>query len=379
VLERRFFEVCEAAATRWEVPALAVGVLLGGETETFALGCTPETRFRVASITKPLVAQLALTLLDPDEPTAIWPDEVRVHHLLSHTSGFDGGLPLGDMARFGDGDDALAQCIEELPAIRRLVGLDEIWSYCNPGYWLTGYLAAERAESTFEEALSQHILRPAGLEATNFGEPDLPGTGRDISAVYPRARRPGGGLTSNVPDLLRFAPWHLAQPVTAQMRVVRAKPVGGVYGLGVFGERVAGVDVWGHTGGFGGFNSQLLMVPDREAVFVGLANHELAGKALREIEDEFFRMVVGEPRRRPPFVDVATDGFAGTYANTSSTWHVIDLGGELELGSGDDSFRARPIGETTFLVPDGRHVNERFDFPRPGFARIGSTLAERVA
>ena len=84
-----FQRVCEEAAERWSVPALAVGTWVGGHAATLALGCDPATRFRIASVTKPLTALLAVELLDLDAPTGVWPEDVRVRHLLSHLSGFD--------------------------------------------------------------------------------------------------------------------------------------------------------------------------------------------------------------------------------------------------------------------------------------------------
>ena len=81
------------------------------------------------------------------------------------------------------------------------------------------------------------------------------------------------------------------------MRIVNGKPTAGVYGLGMSGERVNGVEVWGHGGSYGGFQSSLLVVPDRAAVFAALTNASLGGKALRQLEDEFFERLLGARRR----------------------------------------------------------------------------------
>src|SRR5690349_19501092 len=135
-MESRFQALAEEAAARFHIPALAVGILVGGETSQLAIGCDPDTRFRIASITKPMTARLALDLVDPDATTGVWPDDVRVRHLLSHTSGFAGER--GDTSRFGDGDDALARAVAELPSVPRLVGSGVAWSYANTGYWLAG-------------------------------------------------------------------------------------------------------------------------------------------------------------------------------------------------------------------------------------------------
>src|SRR5262249_35773383 len=227
-MEAGFQAICEAAAVAWDISALAVGTSIGGVAETAGIGCEPETRLRVASVTKPFTATLALGLLDLEEPSGVWPPDVRVRHLLSHTSGFDGEC--GDLARFGDGDDALAAVVAELPSVRRWLPVEQAGSYANAGDWLARAIRADRAGSPVEAAVAARILRPLGLEATAFGEPDVPGTGPGAeSGPYPRARRPSGGLISTAGDLVRFGQHHLADPEARRMRIVHGKPAEGVY------------------------------------------------------------------------------------------------------------------------------------------------------
>jgi D-alanyl-D-alanine carboxypeptidase len=381
VLDSGFLQASEAAALTWDVPSLAVGVAVGGEVETAAFGCDPATRFRIASITKPFTAALALELLDvEDQTTGVWEPDVRVRHLLSHTSGYDGELAADDQAAFDAADDPLAAQLPALATVRRWLGVEQCWSYANSGYWLAGWLSGRAAGSTYEDALATRILRPLGLEATSFDDPDLPGTGPDAAdSPYPRARRPSGGLVSNVADLLRFGRWLLAKP---QMRIVHGKPVAGVYGLGVWGERVGGVEVWGHQGSWGGYQTSLLTVPDRDAVFVGLTNASRGGKALFEIEDEFFQRLLGTRRRVPETVelpDEAREELTGSYANSDGWYEVSFAIDGLSLKLEDGEFAARAIGERTFEITEAEHVRERFDFPLDGLGRFGSRLAERVA
>ncbi len=378
MLDSAFLQGCEAAALQWDVPAVAVGVSIGGEAETAGLGCSPETLFRVASITKPVTALLCTELLDLNARTGIWPDDVRVRHLLSHTSGFD--AEQGDQARFGSGDDALGAAVSELGGTRRWVGVEQCWSYANTGYWIAGHLCAEAAGTSYEDAVAARFLRPDGLESTSFGEPELEGTGPDaLPDPYPRARRPSGGLVSNVPDLLRFGRRVIGAP---QLRIVHGKPVGGVYGLGLSGERVGGVEVWGHRGSWGGFQSTLVTVPDRDAVLVGLTNASRGGKALWEIENMFFERLLGSRRRTPETFDMPAEvreSFTGSYANSDGWYEVaVSLDGVV-VTFDDGEHAARPIGERTFEITEGDHARERFDFPLEGFGRFASRLAERVA
>ncbi len=383
MLDPTFHAACEAAAVAWDVPSLAIGTSIGGEVATVGIGCDPGSTFRVASVTKPFTATLALDLLEVEDSTGVWPADVRIRHLLSHTSGFDSEC--GDLARFGDGDDALAAVVAELPSVRRFLAVEQAWSYANSGYWLTGLLCALRARSTYEDAVSRQILEPLGLESTSFGEPEVAGSGKGapFDLPYPRARRPSGGLASNVHDLIRFGEAHLAAPGSARLRIVHGKPPGGrVYGLGLFGERIGNVEVWGHPGSYGGFESSLLMIPDRDAVFVGLTSSSRGNQALAEIEDAFFEHVLGARRAVAETVVLPTDvleGFAGTYANSSS-WTEVTVGvGGLVLTMDDEELPARAIGEQTFEITSGDEAGKRFDFPVEGFGRFGSRLAERVS
>ena len=291
-------------------------------------------------------------------------------------------MPSATSTRFGDGDEALAAVVDELPAVRRFLGVEQVWSYANTGYWLAGHLAARRVDATFEEALAGRVLRPFGLESTSFGEPDLGGTGPDAEeGPYPRARRPSGGLVSTAGDILRFGRRLIAEPSFGQMRSVRGKPIGGVYGLGLFGERVGGVEVWGHTGSYGGFQSSLLVLPDAGAVFVGLTNSGNGAKALYDMENAFFDAVLGGRRRGASFVELPPDQletYAGAYENSDMSAEIRAVPGGLLLVAAGEELFLRPLDERRFEVPDGPHVRERIDFPLDGLVRLGSRLAARI-
>jgi CubicO group peptidase (beta-lactamase class C family) len=370
-LDASFSRVLEAAAAEWDVPALAVGIAVGDGEEVTARGCDPDTVFRVASITKPFTALLSLDLLSLEQRTEVWAPDVRVRHVLSHTSGYASEVE----------DWSSAERVrEQLPGVRRWLGVEQAWSYSNVGYTVAGLLCAEAAEASFEDALHERVIAPLGLEATSFGAPDVAGTGRDAADDdYPPARRASGGLVSTVRDLIRFGRHLIGVP---QMRIVHGKPVGGVYGLGLQGERVGGVDVWGHSGSWGGFQSSLLTVPDRGAVFVGLTNGSRGAKALWEAEQEFFRRLLSAERVVRPTVTLprpTLESLAGTFANSDGWYEIEALAAKLAITIDDERYEARPIADRTFEIVGGYRVRERFDFPREGFARISSRLAERVA
>jgi len=388
--ESSFQAVCEAAAERWDIPVLAAGYLVDGGTELVSFGCDTDARFRVASITKPFTATLAARHLDLDEGTGIWPS-VRVRHVLAHTSGYGKEPP--DIASI-DGADALERAIAELPSMRAWLPPGEEWSYSNAGYWLAGWLAAERTGLRYEDALMRDVIVPAGLEATSFDDPDLGGFDVDqwsgartpAETSFPRARRPGGGLVSTVRDLLRFAAWQLEQPWTDALRVAETTRPGGWWGLGFALERVGGLDVWGHPGSVLGFQTSLLLVPARRFAFVGLTNSAIGSLALRRVEAHLFERWLGVRRERPAEVQLDAhelDELAGRYANPEGEYTVAVAGRALRVALADaPPLVGRPVGGREFLVTDGFSRGARFDFlpvaGPPRFARIESRLAERV-
>src|SRR5438445_2989542 len=147
-------EIVRDARARTGVPGVAAGLLVDGETAALADGVLelgraepvrPETPFRIASISKPFTASLALSCLEPDE---------RLRALLSHTSGLR------------------CERAELLPE-----GAEGLFSYSNAGYWAAGEAAAAACGRGFAVAMGERIVAPLGLAATGYDEPQAPARG----------------------------------------------------------------------------------------------------------------------------------------------------------------------------------------------------------
>jgi CubicO group peptidase (beta-lactamase class C family) len=366
---------------RFEIPALVVGTFARGVAGFRAYGeAEKDSRFRIASITKPLVATLAAMLadegrLDLEEPLL---DGITATHALAHSGGLGCELP-GGFDRFGSGDDALATAADSLGDVPRFAAPGELWGYSNAGYWLVGAAAARSADDTFEEALGRRVLRPLGLESTGF-EPDGVLTGVDPyaepPASYPRARRPSGGLISTAPDLIRFAAYHLGDgPVAQRMRApIIDAPLGG-WGLGweLNGPVVE------HGGSWGGFRTRLALVPEQNAAVVVLASSTRAAGSVDRIARAALKELAGVEVRLPSSVPPSElEPFAGRYDQDGDAVVVSAQNGGLTVESAPyPSYSGAPISATAFLVTDEELTPHVFDFPRPGLARFW-TFASRV-
>lgn len=266
------------------VAASASGVRQVGAVGTAAA----DTRFRIASLTKPITA--AATVLAAKRAGVelktpvleVLPDlrrdwaadrDVTVVDVLSQTSGLAASVTARDIARLGDADTAImeaARLVARAGSVRRP---GRAWEYYNGNYYLAGAIIASLSGTTYEHALDDLILRPWGLAATSFDVPAglVPGVERNRKLPqqpYPRGRRPSGGLCSTAGDLLTFAERLVAHAdLLAQVRAVRTRrhdPTS--YGLG---WAVAPSGQLYHNGRLAGYRAALLLVPDR--CFAGVA------------------------------------------------------------------------------------------------------------
>ena len=402
------------ARERWSLPGLAVGVLRDGEVVAAADGVcalgrdeqvAPDTVFRIASITKPFVGTLAMTLVQDgllalDEPPPGSPVDATVRQLLSHQGGLASEWP-APLDEVGESDDSLLRLCELEPE-RLPVGAGDLFSYCNVGYWLVGAAIARASGTTFEEAMGDRVLEPLELRATRF-EPEraaqgheqvLPGSDehRRADPAFPRVRRPSGGLWSSVDDLLRFASHHLGGPgplteaAIAEMQRPHVTAPGSRVGLGWFLTRRAGRTTVEHPGSVAGYQSLLLLVPEERCAFAALSNSSRGGAAIRDVLERLELGPKPRPDRRLPHDELAV--FAGRYVGQGFELEIVPDDGWLRMESTElnpltgerhvnPSERARPVGDREFEIVDGEARGDRFNFPRDGFVCVGP-LATRV-
>jgi CubicO group peptidase (beta-lactamase class C family) len=386
------------ARERWGIPGLAVEMLQGGEIVAAADGLqalgapepvSPDTVFRIASVTKPFTATLALTLvqeglLELDEPPAGTRAGATIRQLLSHQGGLAAEWPVP----LADGE-TLLELAEREPE-RLPFGPGELFSYSNAGFWFVGAAIERILGTSFDEALAERVLEPLGLASTGFEaakaarghEQVSPGAGEHGPAEtrYPRVRWPGGGLFSSVPDLLGFAEHHLGAPgpltpasVAELQRPLSSGP-GFEYGLGWMLRERQGRRCVEHPGSVLGFQSLLLLVPDESLAFAALTNSSRGYAAIRDL-----LLQVGLGDDEPPTlarVDLAR--FAGRYVGQGALAELAAEDGllrvdrsEVDPFTGEESawptVRARPVGEAEFEIVDGEWRGDRFNFPRRGF------------
>ena len=93
------------------------------DVSVVALGCDADTRFRVASITKPFTAMLALRAARPrTTPTGVWPADVRVRHCSPTRPASTASCRAANCARSATATVRCQRASRSCPAVRRFVG-----------------------------------------------------------------------------------------------------------------------------------------------------------------------------------------------------------------------------------------------------------------
>jgi CubicO group peptidase (beta-lactamase class C family) len=167
-----------------------------------------KTLFRIASITKlfttTAVMQLAeegkldlhrdinTYLTDVEIPNTYPGRPLTLHHLLTHSAGFEEHYT-GSGARDASDVEPLDEYLsEQMPARVRPPG--EVSSYSNYGMSLAGLVVQEVSGVPFDRYVEENVLDPLRMESTTTVQPPVPklrerlATGYDVEGGEPVAR-----------------------------------------------------------------------------------------------------------------------------------------------------------------------------------------------
>lgn len=277
----------------------------------------PDTVFRIASISKPITATAVMQLVERglvslDDPIQRFvpgfprkpQGEVRVRHLLTHTSGIRHyrGNEFGLHDYFPTLDRAIAvfkdDPLEFAPG--------EKYLYSTYGYNLLAGVVEAVSGRSFDEYLRANIFAPAGMTATLLERPQelvryrarqyvrgaTPLTWLNAPYVDLSVKWAGGGIISTASDLLRFAialdGGRLLRPDTQDRMYTSARLTSGAitgYGLGWMVSEEGGRLKVSHSGGAMGGTTYLLREPKARLASVLLANLDNVPR-LRELADQ---------------------------------------------------------------------------------------------
>lgn len=369
----------------YQIPGAAVAVVVDGEL-FFAKGYgvtdsrsqmpvqADRTLFHAGSVTKlftwtavmQLVEQGRLDLhtdvndyltgiqIPARHDMAPYPEPVTLHHLLTHTPGFEDQL--SNLYRFGpnDGLSLDEYIVRKLPA--RVYPPGEIIGYSNYGAALAGYIVQQVTGIPYEQYIEENILAPLEMQRTTIRQPvpaewlhepsrsDLalghyPGLNGPLPLheYFPSA--PVVGLTATVTDIAKFMIAHLQDGHYGAARILQASTAqemhrqqfthdprlpGVTYGL-VEWMRNEQRLLW-HGSSTGFFEGMIFLLPEHNIgafiVYNRKTPHE-AGREFRQAFLDHYYPVAPMPQTRTGDPALARE-YAGAYRESRWAYSRAD-------------------------------------------------------
>lgn len=274
---------------------------------------TPDTKFRIASITKQFTSMVIMQLVAEgrleldDALTKHLPDyrkdtgdRVTIAHLLSHTSGIPSYTSLpGFFEHESRNPSTVSDFVKKFASGDLQFEPGTKYAYNNSGYFLLGAIIEKVTGKTYAQALQERIFGPLGMKSSGYDvsatvlskrasgydfKPDGYANAAYLDMTVPYA---AGALYSTVEDLYLWdRALYLDTLLPAPLKQRMFTPVLNNYAYGwavrplTLHDGKTELFNLSHSGGIHGFSSLIVRVPERKELVVLLDNASSGGKHL---------------------------------------------------------------------------------------------------
>ena len=285
---------------------------------------SPETRFHIASVSKPFTAAAILQLQEqgrlnisdrvsrfvPDFPNG---DKITLDHLLTHTSGIPNINDLPDYNDFARTPHTLQQLVAKFAGLPLEFQPGADYRYSNSNYNLLAFIIEKVSGQSYGEYIREHILLPAGM-VTSGNDSDasrlIPyvASGYEPHGIGGYEKAPyldwsnktgNGSLYSTLDDLSHFDRALntdiILKPATREKYFVEGK--GSRYGW--FIRKRSGHRVMSANGRSPGFTAELDRFSDDDVTIIVLSN-SYASVSQDPIAEALAAIVFGQEPSAPP-------------------------------------------------------------------------------
>jgi CubicO group peptidase (beta-lactamase class C family) len=372
---------------------------------------TPQTKFRLGSVTKQFTAMAVLILQERGKlsvqdsvckyvencPPAWQP--VTIHNLLTHTSGipnFTGFPEYGKLKMFPSSPSEIIALFKDKP-LEFAPG--ERFNYSNSGYVLLGYIVERASGKPYADFMRENIFQPLGMKNTDYDVTSAviknraTGYSRGpqgiVNAPYVDMTIPfaAGGLYSTVEDLYLWdRAFYTEKLVSKKSLEAMHTPFKEEYGYGVGIGELFGLKNVRHGGGIEGFSTFLARFPENNAVVIVLSNMDSSNTPV--VAKRLSAMLFSDRAKMDEVIKVSGEilkQYEGRYqmADNAPTEDIAVEGDHLNvMVSGSlDAVKLLPVAKDEFVMEDDFEVHfifnrdakgrvESYQFKTPRFERV---------
>jgi CubicO group peptidase (beta-lactamase class C family) len=302
---------------------------------------TPDTKFRLGSITKQFTSMLVMQLVAEgkikldEKMTTYLPDyrkdtgdRITVRMLLNHTSGIPSYTSRPDIREISRTPVNVNEFVKKYASGDLEFEPGKKWSYNNSGYFILGAMLERVAGKPYEQQLKERIFDPLGMSSTGYDhrETILPkrasgyvlGPGGYRNAAYLDMSVPfaAGSLYSTVEDLFKWdRALYTDKLLAPEFKTMLWTPGLQHYGFGwlidtmtLDDEKTKAAFV-AHNGGIDGFSTSLVRFPETQD-FVVLLDNTSRGDVLDDIGKSIADILhdIDPPAARPSIADEIRGG-----------------------------------------------------------------------
>ena len=299
----------------------------------WGIGNTPDTKFRLGSITKQFTATAILQLVEQGKIkldaklTEYLPeyrkdtgDKVTIHHLLTHTSGIPSYTSLpGFFENVSRNPYKVDEFVKKYASGDLEFEPGSKFSYNNSGYFLLGAIIEHVTGKSYEQVLKQNIFDPLGMKNTGYDHHNtiIPkrASGYSLTPVVSNAAYldmsipyAAGSLYSTVEDLYLWdQALYTDKVLSVASKELMYKPFLQNYAYGwairnaSFKVNNNDVPTIAHGGGINGFTTIIVRFPKEKNLIVMLDN--TGTQYLDRLSDSIAKIIYNQPYD-PPKVSI---------------------------------------------------------------------------
>ena len=390
-------------------PGLSIGVVYDQElvwAQGFGyanvedeVAATPQTIYRIASITKLFTSTALLQLRDAgklqlDDPITRYlpwfkiqhqyPDAppITIRHLITHTSGLprEAAFPYWTTAEF----PTRAQVQEALAEQKTILPTETEWKYSNLAVTLAGEIVAAVSEKDYAEYVQEHILDPLEMKNTYVNTIDaehsllaaaygrrMPDGSREMSPFTDcQGIIPAANMATTVEDLARFAMLQFRDDSAEGAQILRGSTLREMHrvhwldpnwqqgwGLGFRVSRNNNKTYVGHGGAVRGYRTHIKICPADKTAVIVLTNADdglpdvYVEKGFQWVAPAILKGVKSVPERTES--DPNWQQYVGKYQSAWTDFQVMVLNGDLVM---INPSLQNPIAGLGKLIPVAEHT-----------------------